>query len=309
VGICDTTSGNCGTMAVMNGQICDDMNACTVGETCSNQVCSGGTSVTACSQVGDGCCPTNCNATNDLDCAIMPSCKDIKMASPQSADGIYTIDPDGPGPITAFAVYCEMTTNGGGWTQCLSVQNTSVQDLHCMNDFDYFDPCVDFTMASWSGNEVMLQLVQNNAKVYSAWGTRNINWTYELLTSTSPPNCPNTNSQYNRQSMHPNAITLNDGYFLSISGKNSGQQGWGGSWGNGYMIVVQTTPTYAGNNVVAVMSETNSGCYSNCAARSFVGMSASHEVMYGPGGTVSTANNNALTAANAFLGEFKFFVR
>ena len=72
VGTCDTTNGACFGMTVGNGQPCNDLNGCTVGELCNNGNCGGGTPVTTCSggSTADGCCPTSCNASNDLDCAI-----------------------------------------------------------------------------------------------------------------------------------------------------------------------------------------------------------------------------------------------
>jgi fibrinogen beta/gamma subunit family protein len=44
------------------------------------------------------------------------SCTDLLAQNPSSADGIYTIDPDGDGGADPFSVYCDMTTDGGGWT-------------------------------------------------------------------------------------------------------------------------------------------------------------------------------------------------
>jgi len=76
LGTCDALTGTCGTVAVADGQVCDDLDACTVGELCSMGTCGGGSPVTACSgATTDGCCPSSCQGDNsgmagyDLDCA------------------------------------------------------------------------------------------------------------------------------------------------------------------------------------------------------------------------------------------------
>jgi hypothetical protein len=49
-------------------------------------------------------------------CGTPKTCKDIKTAKPASTDGDYMIDPDGAGALPAITAYCDMTTDGGGYT-------------------------------------------------------------------------------------------------------------------------------------------------------------------------------------------------
>jgi len=52
--------------------------------------------------------------------SVPPTCQAILLANPGSVSGNYFIDPDGlSGGLAPFSVYCEMSLNGGGYTQLI----------------------------------------------------------------------------------------------------------------------------------------------------------------------------------------------
>ena len=143
-------SATCGdTFVQTDVEECDDGNMsdadmCTTGcktPTCTDAIKDGAeTDVDCggtCPKCGDGkaCggggdCSSGYCAMNK--CAVAISCQQIKAGNANAADGIYTIDPDGMGVGAPIKVYCDMTTDGGGWTMVYKLSGSVAGDANTL---------------------------------------------------------------------------------------------------------------------------------------------------------------------------------
>ncbi|MCK5688203.1 hypothetical protein KAI87_02980, partial [Myxococcota bacterium] len=106
---------NTNETAIDCGGICGP---CDVGEECL---------------VASDCLSGVCDANRCAD--YEPTCLSIHLLSPELSDGIYTIAPEGSGSTTAFSVFCDMSTDGGGWTQCGAIDETGLGNV-CVTEED-----------------------------------------------------------------------------------------------------------------------------------------------------------------------------
>jgi hypothetical protein len=96
-------------------------------------------------------------------------CNDILVAGQGSVTGVYTIDPDGPGGNLPYDAYCDMQTDGGGWTR--------ITHLHPNRDIASINRNSPFFSNAWQQNSSSFTTRTNSTLVLD-------DSTYGMLNST-----------------------------------------------------------------------------------------------------------------------------
>ncbi len=89
------------------------------GDLCTLERCSAGVATRPAAPDGTTCADggMRCDAGQ---CVGPATCLGVRQAG-ATTDGAYLIDPDGAGPGTPFQAWCDLNTDGGGWTLVTSV--------------------------------------------------------------------------------------------------------------------------------------------------------------------------------------------
>jgi hypothetical protein len=235
----------------------------------------------------DASCVTDCVTDGLTEDAPADSCVAIFDDNPDALNGWYWIDPAGP----PMEVFCDI--ENGGWMQCFEMVNTGEVDLGTENN--WLDDCIDFSTASWTSNELRVTLTdESGSDLYDATGLRLHDWNYNQITSTTE-----TSSQYQSDN-HERLVALSTGDKLMMAGRNSTNSGCGGSFGNGYSVVIYPEePDYHSNVKMLVVPHR----HADGSERGFSGWTPSHEISYAPD-TMATCSSTV-----SQLGTFAFWLR
>ncbi|MFH2007732.1 MAG: fibrinogen-like YCDxxxxGGGW domain-containing protein, partial [bacterium] len=126
VSTCTGSLPVCGNATVDGCEDCDGANL--NGQDCTNLGYDGGTLA---------CDPSTCLFDFSSCGDPFQSCDEILTMSPGAPDGVYTIDADGPGGVAPFQVWCDMTTDGGGWTMIAVLSNADAKNWAMVNPWWY----------------------------------------------------------------------------------------------------------------------------------------------------------------------------
>ncbi len=174
------------------------------------------------------------NYTLSVQSSSLRSCAQILAADPGSASGIYTIAPTAGGG--AFDVYCDMTTDGGGWTLVASTRTTTLNDEASAyyDDLTTLTPAVGHT-GVWDGMRALIadrSDIRFSCRSAPAAGPMtvdlsfyNTDWYRTITTGTDADSCfqENNGAGYDRPA--PSRRDNVAGSFLPV----------GNDWNYGYL--------------------------------------------------------------------------
>ena len=214
----DETDVDCGGICLG----CEDGLVCDVDGDCMSDRCEAGT-CTSCEdgvmngdEIGVDCggscvgCAIGHPCTADGDCisndcdmgvcgAGLRSCRALKVDDPTLPSGTYVIQPDPAGePVM---VYCDMTTDGGGWTMVASTSTTTLNDQRA----DYYDDLATLNPATahegiWDGMRSVftapisdIRFTCKRTAADTAFGVDlsfyEVDWYQEITTGTDLESC------------------------------------------------------------------------------------------------------------------------
>lgn len=294
--VCELAS--CGDGVLQGEEECDDGNEDNTDECtdlCLNAICGDANvheGVEACDDGGESdVCDADCTPA---ECGDMV----VNMTAMEQCDDGNDIDTDectsacqaatcGDGFVQEGVEECDDGNNedGDGCSAmcesefCFAVTNDGNVNI---DNNSWFDNCVDAP-----GNTVTVKLYDNQMnEVYSATGQKVGSWTYDQITSTT-----GVNSQYHSNN-HDRIISLDNGDKLFIAGRNAANAGCGGSFGNGYGIVIYPeNPNYYNNPKMIVMSYIQMVSPWDNEVRHFNGWTQGHEISWNNGSTMNTCSS------------------